>query len=143
MKVAAVAPGVFFSVASGVAYAVAQNVANATNYPPNTAASPAKPGQIVVLWATGLGAIAGADNVPPGAGDFTGLPVSITVGGLPAQRLYAGRQPQFAGVDNIYFTVPSGVAYGCAVPLAITAGGFAANATYIAITADGAACTNR
>jgi hypothetical protein len=43
-------------------------------------------------------------------------------------------------VDNVYFTVPAGVPYGCAVPVVINAGGVAANTTNIAITADGSAC---
>jgi uncharacterized protein (TIGR03437 family) len=135
------APGMFFSRVAGVDFAVAQNVASATDYPVNQAASPARPGQIVLLWGTGLGAIAGADNTAPGAaGDMTALPVAITAGGLPAQRFYAGRQSQFAGADNVYLTVPAGVPFGCQVPVAITAAGVAANTVNIAITADGAAC---
>jgi uncharacterized protein (TIGR03437 family) len=141
VNVAAFAPGVFFQRAGGNDAAIAQNVASATKYPLNGPASPAKPGQIVVLWVTGLGAIAGADNVPPGApGDMTSLPVTISVGGVSAQRLYAGRQAQFAGVDNIYFTVPAGVEFGCQVPVSITAGGAAANTPTIAVTSDGGTC---
>jgi uncharacterized protein (TIGR03437 family) len=54
--------------------------------------------------------------------------------------LYAGRQPDTAAVDNIYFTVPSGTTPGCYVPVVITAGGLPANNTVIAITADGSPC---
>ena len=43
-------------------------------------------------------------------------------------------------MDNIYFTVPKGVPYGCQVPVVITAGGITANSTNIAITADGSPC---
>jgi len=43
-------------------------------------------------------------------------------------------------VDNVYFTVPNGVPYGCQVPVAITAGGVAANVANIALTADGSPC---
>jgi uncharacterized protein (TIGR03437 family) len=89
-----------------------------------------------------VGPIAGADNVAPGsaAGDMTGVSTSISVGGVEAQRLYAGRQSQTAAVDVIYFTVPQGVPYGCQVPVTVTAGGVASNTTMIAVTADGAAC---
>jgi uncharacterized protein (TIGR03437 family) len=86
-----------------------------------------------------MGAIGAADNVAPGASDMTSVPVMITVGGVTAKRLYAGRQPQFAGVDNIYFPVPDG-ALECQVPILINAGGVAANTTTIAITPDGAPC---
>ena len=141
VNIAASAPGVFFQRTGGTDTAIAQNVASDTDYPLNGPGSPAKPGQIVVLWATGLGAISGGDNVAPGAsGDMVSLPVTITVGGVAAQRLYAGRQSQFAGVDNIYFTVPAGVTFGCQVPVSIAAGGAAANTTTIAVTADGGAC---
>ena len=141
--------GAFFQTVGGNSLAIAQNVASATDYPLNLPSSPAKPGQIVILWGTGLGPINGPDNLAPGAnaGDLRAPPVNlavaITVGGqsLPAQNiLYAGRQAESAGVDNIYFTLLANVAFGCNVPVAISVGGITANTTTIAITADGAPC---
>jgi len=132
--------GVFYQSMNGQNFAIAQNYNSATDIPLNLPTVPAKPGQIVILWATGMGAIAASDANAPGAGDMTGVPVGITVGGVPATRLYAGRQPETAAVDNIYFTVPAGTTLGCYVPVAITAGGVAANTTVIAITADGSPC---
>ena len=94
------------------------------------------------VFTLGLGPISAPDNVAPGAAavDMTNVPVTITVGGVTAQRLYAGRQSQSAAVDNIYFTVPAGVAFGCQVPVDIVAGGVPANTTTIAVTADGSPC---
>jgi uncharacterized protein (TIGR03437 family) len=138
--VAKTSVGVFFQRVSGKDLAIAQNVASATDYPLNLPSVPAKPGQIVILWATGMGPITGKDDGAPGGGDMASVPVTITVGGIAAPRLYAGRQPETAAVDNIYFTVPSGISYGCQVPVAVTAGGVVANTTYIAITADGSPC---
>ena len=133
--------GVFFQQVNGVNLAIAQNVNSATDYPLNLSGNPAKPGQIVIFWGTGLGPISGADNTAPGAvGDMTSVPVTITVGGITAQRMYAGRQSQTAAVDNIYFTVPAGVPLGCQVPVVVTAGGVAANNTNISITGDGSPC---
>ena len=134
--------GVFFQAVNGNNTGIAQNVASSTDYPLNLPSTPAKPGQIVIMWATGLGPLNGPDNVAPGvnAGDMTGVPVTITVGGVPVPRLYAGRQSETAGVDNVYFTLPIGVPLGCNVPVAITAGGGAANTTTIAISADGSPC---
>jgi len=141
--------GTFFQVVEGNNLAIAQNVASATDYPLNLPSSPAKPGQIVILWGTGLGPISGADNVAPGSNAFdmrgapSNLQVAITVGGqaVPAQNiLYAGRQAESAGVDNVYFTLPTNALLGCNVPVAITVGGIAANVTTIAITADGLPC---
>lgn len=133
--------GVFFQRIDGKDFAIAQNVASATDYPLNLPDSPAKPGQIVILWGTGLGPVTGADNTSPGASDMIDVPVTITVGGVAAERLYAGRQPESAGVDNVYFKVPAGISFGCRVPVAVSAGGTPANTTLIAITANGAPCT--
>jgi uncharacterized protein (TIGR03437 family) len=133
--------GVFFQRVDGKDLAIAQNVKTATDYPLNLPDTPAKPAQIVIFWGTGLGPIAGADNTAPGAaGDMTTVPVTITVGGVTASRLYAGRQAETAAVDNVYFTIPAGVPLGCQVPVVITAGGTPANTTNIAITADGSPC---
>jgi uncharacterized protein (TIGR03437 family) len=134
--------GVFFQTANGSDMAVAQNYVDPANYPLNLPATPARPGQIVLVWGTGLGPIPAPDNLAPGAAavDLTDVPVTILVGGIQAQRLYAGRQAQSAGVDNVYFTVPAGVANGCQVPVVISAAGVAANTTTIAVTADGSAC---
>ena len=134
--------GVFFQRVNGKDLAIAQNVKTATDYPLNLPDTPAKPGQIMIFWGTGMGPITGADNAAPGAaaGDMTTVPVTITVGGITASRLYAGRQSETAAVDNVYFTIPAGVPLGCQVPVVITAGGVAANTTNIAITADGSPC---
>jgi len=132
--------GVFYQSLGGQNFAIAQNYNSATDIPLNLPGVPAKPGQIVIFWATGMGAVSVPDDSAPGAGDMTSVPVSITVGGAAATRLYAGRQSQTAAVDNIYFTVPSGTTLGCYVPVAITAGGLPANTTVIAITADGSPC---
>jgi uncharacterized protein (TIGR03437 family) len=140
VTVASTSLGIFFQSENGKNVAIAQNVASATDYPLNLPSVPAKPGQIVILWGTGMGPITAPDNTTPPAGDMTQVPVQITVGGVTAQRLYAGRQPQTAGVDNVYFTVPSGTPLGCQIPVAVTAGGVPANVTLIAITADGSPC---
>ena len=142
ITVAGTSFGVFFQTINGTSAAIAQNYNSPSNYPLNRPSTPAIPGQIVLVWGTGLGPVSGPDNLAPDAAavDMTDLPVTITVGGVRAPRLYAGRQSQFAGVDNIYFTIPAGVPLGCQVPVAITAGGVLSNATTIAITSDGSAC---
>ena len=143
--------GVFFQPQNGNNVGVAQNVRTSTDYPLNLPSVPAKPGQIVIMWGTGLGPINGPDNVAPGSNAFdmrtapTNLQVAITVGGqplAPQNILYAGRQSEAAGVDNIYFTLPANVQLGCNVPVAITVNGIAANTTTIAISADGSPCSN-
>jgi uncharacterized protein (TIGR03437 family) len=141
VNLASEALGVFFQRTAGGDVAIAQNVASPTDYPLNTPSTPAKPGQIVVVWATGMGRITGADNVAPGAsGDMKYANMFISVGGVRTAPLYAGRQAQFAGVDNIYFTIPDGAPLGCQVPVQIDPG-FGTNTASIAVTADGKPCS--
>ena len=142
ITVARTSLGLFYQPIGGKNFAIAQNVNSATDYPLNLPAVPAKPGQIVILWGTGLGPIGTADNISPGGGDMPSVPVTIQVGGVAAPRIYAGRQPQTAAVDNVYFTVPANAPLGCQVPVVVSAGGIAANTVNIAISADGSQCSS-
>ncbi len=128
-----------FSAAGGPGPGIVQNYNSATDAPLNMASFPAKPNQIVVLWGTGLGPITTGDNTPPPGGDLP-VPVEVRVGGKIAKRLYSGRAPTFAGVDNIYFEVPADAPLGCSVPVQVTAAGVVANTVRMAISADGKKC---
>jgi len=104
----------------------------------NTIIHTLHPGDIAVLWGTGLGPIAGSDaNTPPVAN--IGSP-TMHVGNaaltLGSGLIYAGRSNQFPGLDQIDFTVPPGV-QGCYVPIAVDAGGGVANIGTIAVSAAG------
>jgi uncharacterized protein (TIGR03437 family) len=78
-----------------------------------TASSPAKPGDIVILWATGLG-----ETTPPADGPqipiaaaplIAGANLSILLDGsaVPANAIdYAGVAPGFAGLYQINLTLP-------------------------------------
>jgi uncharacterized protein (TIGR03437 family) len=99
--------------------------------------TPAKPGDYLELFATGLGATKPAfapGMVPSGLASVT-APFSITFGGVtlkPAEILYMGLS-QFAGLYQVNIQVPAGLAAGNQ-PLAITVGGVASPATaYIAV----------
>jgi uncharacterized protein (TIGR03437 family) len=64
------------------------------------------------VWATGLGPdIVGGqlvpDNQPPPGGQLS-VPVTVTIDGVASSIPYSGRAPYFAGVDNVYFIVPTG-----------------------------------
>jgi len=131
IAVSKVAVGVFQHELDGRNLAIAQNLRSATASPLNLPDSPAKPGEIVDLWVTGVG---------PAADDGSTAPVTVTVGGVPAERPHSGPRPEQEAIDHIFFTVPSGIAFGCQVPLAVTMGGIAANLTAIAVTPDGSPC---
>jgi uncharacterized protein (TIGR03437 family) len=129
-----------FSSAAGQGPGIVQNWISGTNQPINTISIAAKPQQIGIIWATGLGPMAGGDNTPPAGANMIGIPVQVLVGGQPATLLYAGRAPNFAAVDNVYFIVPPGVPLGCYVPVQVNAAGVWSNTVTIAVSADGSHC---
>ncbi len=125
-----------FFLADGQDMGIFQCVASATSYPLCTRDQPARPGQTVIGWGSGLGATPGADSVSP---DGTGLPVDVEVrvGGKPAQVAYKGRAPTFAGVDNVYFVIPDDAPLGCRVPVQVHAGAMASETVFIPIGSGG------
>ena len=131
IAVSKTAVGVFQHELDGRNLAIAQNLRSATASPLNLPDSPAKPGEIVDLWVTGVG---------PAADGGSTAPLTVNVGGVPAERPHSGPRPEQEAIDHIFFTVPSGIAFGCQVPVAVTMGGMAANLTAIAVTPDGSPC---
>ena len=131
-----------FTFSQGTPRAVAQNFVSSAETPVNLPGLPAKPGQTLIAYGTGLGPIAGADNVAAPAGDIAGTQVEILVGGVPARRLYAGRSPCCSGLDQIIFELPSNVPAGCTVPLVVRVDGVYSNLGDISISSDGAKCTD-
>jgi uncharacterized protein (TIGR03437 family) len=125
-----------FFVADDPGAGVFQTVASPTDYRLCTRAEPARPGQTVIGWGSGLGAGAVADTLSPPA---AGLPVDVevSVGGKQAQVLYRGRAPGFAGVDNLYFVIPGDAPAGCQVPVQVRAGGVDGEPVTIPISAVG------
>ena len=77
----------------------------------NSAASPAPPGSIVVLFGTGAGKMTTTRKAgSPAAAPFgsPSLPVSVKVGSADAEVLYAGEAPGLIGVIQLNVRVPVG-----------------------------------
>jgi len=102
--------------------------------------SPARPGQTLILWATGMGPVTGGDNVAsPGVNFLTngsGDTIQVIVGGMNITPLYAGRAPGLAGADQINFVLPSNVSTGCTVTLQVSVNGALSNPVFLAIAPD-------
>ena len=95
--------------------AIAQNFESATSLPLNLFTKPARQGQTMILWGTGLGAYtAGSDDGPPQAGNIV-TNAKVLVGGVEISPFYAGRAPGIPGVDQINFTLPENVPDGCSL----------------------------
>ena len=109
--------GLFSVSSAGSGPGVIQNFVSQTNQPVNSGLVTARPGQVVTLWATGLGPALDADNVPPQPGELP-VDVEIWVGNARVtNKLYSGRSPCCSGVDQIVFEIPADTPAGCWVPV--------------------------
>jgi len=108
VPVAGSAPAIF-TVSAGTGLAIALNENGTLNSP----VEPAARGSVVTLYATGDGVEnpAVVDGQPAAAPlPKPILPVTLTVGGSPAEILFAGAAPEFAGLLQINARIPSGLA---------------------------------
>jgi uncharacterized protein (TIGR03437 family) len=114
--VAAPAPGMFLY--PGTTRAIAANQDFSLNAPGN----PESRGRALVFYVTGLGLT--SPPVPTGEAApsdvLSQIPpatISATVGGVPAQVLFAGLTPTFVGLGQVNLIVPDGAPTGDAVPV--------------------------
>jgi uncharacterized protein (TIGR03437 family) len=128
-----------FSTAGGPGPGIVLNYNSVSDQPLNMASIPAKPGQVEVMWGTGLGPITTPDNQPPPGGNLP-VPVQVMVGGQQASVDYSGRAPGNAAIDQINFHVPANAPTGCSIPVQVNAGGTWSNTVRMAISADGKHC---
>jgi uncharacterized protein (TIGR03437 family) len=142
-------PELFTQSTDGSGLATVQNVVTATQYDLNrytvgsvsgTSISPARPGQYMVAYGTGLGPLAGGDNSASPVFDFSanGSKVNAIVGGVTVPALFAGRAG-YAGEDQINFQLPANIPTGCTVSFQISVDNVLSNATFIAIAPDATA----
>jgi len=92
----------------------------------NSAANPAVRGDAVVLFATGEG----MGKIPIEAGALAAdplpaplLPVSVWIGGMPADVLYAGAAPGYAGLMQINVRLRGGFSPSGILPVELRVGG--------------------
>ena len=90
----------------------------------NSASNPAARGSVVTMWVTGEGqrSPAGATGVPAPAYAAPVLPVSATLGGQPANLVYAASAPGFVGLMQVNLAIPDLAPTGATVPLFLAVG---------------------
>jgi uncharacterized protein (TIGR03437 family) len=113
----------FFTVGPG-GPAIAQTVGSNSSLNNVGLATPAQPGQTLLLTGSGLG---------------YGSTFGATIGGVAAPVLSAGPHPTLAGHDQIFLQIPAGVHDGCYVPVAFTYNQTTVTTT-ISETSDGSPC---
>ena len=122
LPVSAAAPGLFTVSGNGVGPGAILNQDSTLNSPAN----PAARGSVLVLYATGAGAMNPTEvdgqiigNNPP----LASLPVSVQIGGVAAQVQYAGAAPGLvAGVLQVNCVVPTNITPGESIPVSLTVG---------------------
>ena len=102
-----------------------------------TESNPARPGEVVIVYATGLGAV--LPEVPSGAAPPLQPPssasatVTAEIGGQDARVHFAGLAPEFVGLYQLNVEVPSGLATRGNVPLVLRVAGTSSNTVTIPI----------
>jgi uncharacterized protein (TIGR03437 family) len=126
VSLAAIAPAIFFSPVPAVLKNADFSLVSSSN--------PAKAGDVLLIYATGLGqtAPAIATGGVVGAGVLAQTaPVTATIGGKSAPVIYSIASPGAAGLYQVAVTVPSGLTGN--VALMISEGGVASNSVLIAL----------
>ena len=100
----------------------------------NSDSAAAPPGTVLTLYATGEGLSDGANIAgKPAVAPLThpALPVTVTIGGLPAETLFAGSAPGMVGLMQINVRTPGGFLAAGKANLSLTVGGAAAPAVAV------------
>lgn len=128
------APGIFTLSKDGQG---AGAILHASDFSLVTTSNPAKIGEIVSIFGTGLGPTA------PSVG--TGLPVplegplhrsstpTVTMGSVNAPVLFAGLAPGYVGLYQVDVRIPSNTPVGTNVPVTLTLGGRSSNPATLAV----------
>ncbi len=138
-----VQPLIFTQNQSGTGLGAIQNVLGDGGVALNTFDTPARPGQTVTIFATGLGPTETA--VPDGfaasgVNRVTGQ-TKVSIGGIPdLVPSFAGLSPNSPHLYQVNATVPDDTQIGCSVPLRVSVDGVASNEVTLAVTADGTPC---
>jgi len=122
LAVVTAVPAIFTLDSTGAGPGAILNQDSTVNSPSN----PAAPGSVVSVFATGAG-----QTGPPGVDGQVAtvilpsplLPVSVRIGGLDSQVMYAGAAPGIiAGVIQVNCVIPADVPSGPAVPIVLNVG---------------------
>ena len=122
VTVAAVAPGIFLIGNPPIGAITNQNfnLVGPTN--------PLPRGQVLVIFATGLGAV-----TQSGPLSLTNAPVSVLLNGTELPASYAGLTPGFIGLYQVNVTVPASTPPGLGIPLTLNVEGQQSNSVLVSL----------
>ena len=98
---------------------------------------PARPGEFIEIYGTGLGAVSNQPTTGAAAQasplSLTSTTPTVTIGGVFAQVSFSGLAPGAVGLYQVNVQVPGGAPAGDAVPVVISIGDATSNAVTIAV----------
>lgn len=127
----AVAPGIFTANQQGTGIAAVLHEDGVT---PVTAQNPARPNEVVVFFATGLGALTPAlATGAPSVGNQTVTAATVTIDGVQAEVQFSGAAPGFVGLNQINLRIPPNTRAASNIPVVLTVGGKQSNPVTIPV----------
>jgi uncharacterized protein (TIGR03437 family) len=117
----AVAPAIF---STSVGQAAITNQDNTLNMPSN----PASRSKVIVIYATGLGAVTTAGGL-----SRANATVSVVIGGIEIPAAFAGLTPGFVGLYQVNVVLPVTLPPGLGLPLYLKQAGAVSNALSVAV----------
>ena len=129
-----------FGIYSVTANGVGAGAITTGDYRVKTFSDAARPGDVLIIWGTGLGPVRGDESLAP-LPDASFPATEVFVGNRPAPLLSASRSGCCAGLDQIVFQVPPAIS-GCFVPVAVRSGGIVSNFVTIPIASQGGTCSD-
>jgi len=133
--------GLFTRSAAGTGPALVQQYHNGVPAL-NDISNSAIPGDVAVLWGTGLGPVTTDETQQPVAPILLAAGAEVWVGDqqVPPDNVAFQGRSTFAGVDQINFTIPN--ITGCYVPVLVKVGNIVSNTVSISIGASGGTCSD-
>lgn len=139
VTVADSSPGVFTLDLSGKNQAIAQNsdLSRNADFDKVPGARPEASGNVVVIYATGIGntnpLVADGEGAPGGPLAQATSATTVTIGGTPAEVQFSGLTPGFVGLWQINVVLPANLPTNLATPMTVSLKGKQSLLTTLAI----------
>jgi uncharacterized protein (TIGR03437 family) len=131
-NIAVVSPGIFVIDQASSAGAIL----HASNFSLVTSNDPARPGEYLLIYCTGLGSlktpVTSGDRSPSAPPAETVDHPTVSIAGLPANVTFSGLAPDFVGLYQVNVQIPIGLPAG-SQPVQITINGVTSNTALVAV----------
>ncbi len=138
LTVQAAAPGIFSQASNGKGPGAIQNFVSQNSTPLNTPTTAITQGGLIIIYATGLGAV----NNPPadgaaGSGQTTSNAVTVRAGTSTLTPEFAGLAPGFVGLYQVNVRLPATLPEGCNIAIQVLVAGQVSNTATLSAAKSG------